>query len=168
MAENNEYHIYIHTDEASDKIKAMAGTDSGSTNSKTADTTSAESTLYKAMSGVVSYATVASLADNLVSYQISQVSLETGATEYEQRLATKYSIAKQIGGAGVALIGGALTGGPVGLAVAAIGVAAAGISKLIHIEQKKETLAKQQALEDISINMNRIRAGVGGRRNANQ
>ena len=168
MAENNEYHIYVHMDEASDNVKAMAGADSGNTDSKTADTTSAESTLYKAMSGVVSYATVSSLADNLISYKISQVSLETGATEYEQRLEAKYSIAKQIGGAGIALFSGAAIGGAVGFVFAAMGLAVSGINKIMNIEQKKQALAKEQALEDISINMNRVRAGVSGRRSANQ
>lgn len=157
--DNNEFHIYIHTDGASDSKSTVAGANN------TESDVFFETGLEKAAAGIVSFATTASLADNLISYAISQVSLETGATEYEERLAASYSIAKSIGGAGVALIGGALTGN---LAAAAVGVAFSGLSKIISIEQKRQTLATNQALEDISINMARVRAGVGGRRNANQ
>ncbi len=109
-----------------------------------------------------------SLANNLVSYEISQVSLETGATEYEQRLETVHSIVQSVGGAGVALVSGAIEGGPVGFAAALAGVAFAGINKIIGIEQRRQTLAASQALEDVSIGMARVRAGIGGRRGNNQ
>ncbi len=131
-------------------------------------TTSASETLGKAALSTVSFASAMSLANNLVSYEISQVSLETGATEYEQRLETVHSIVQSVGGAGVALVSGAIEGGPVGFAAALVDVAVSGINKAINIWQRGKTLAAQQALEDVSINMALARAGTGGRRGSNQ
>ncbi len=116
---------------------------------------------------LVSFSIIQSTADNIISHKISQISLETGATEYEQRLATVHSIASQVVGAGASLVSGAASG-PAGLALAAIGVVFSGINKLISIKQKSETLQKQQWLEEITIGMQNARAGTTGRRGKNQ
>ena len=73
----------------------------------------------------------------------------------------------QIVGAGAALAMGAAAG-PVGFTMVVIGVAVNGINKLISIRQKEETLRKQQSLENVSIEIQSIRAGTAGRRGANQ
>ncbi len=116
---------------------------------------------------LVSFAVIKSTADSLISNKINQVSLDSGATEYEQRLATVHSVASQVVGAGAALATGAAAG-PVGFTMAAIGVVSSGISKLVNIKLREETLQKQQWIEDISIGMQTIRAGTTGRRGANQ
>ena len=147
---------------------AMAETQAGSVGGgSSGDNISAEIAV-KAAQRLVSFAAVKSTADNLISYRISQVSLETGASEYEQRASAIHSIVSQTVGAGAALVIGGVTGGPAGLAMAAIGIAANGISKAINIFQKAETLRTQQGLENVSIEMQTIRAGTNGRRGANQ
>lgn len=122
----------------------------------------------RAAKRLVSFAAVASTADKIISFEISQVSLRTGANEYEQRLNVKYSIGRQIMGAGAALAGAAMVGGPAGVAVAAIGIAANGINKLVGIAQNQERLNEQRSLENVSIGMQIVRAGTSGRRSSNQ
>ena len=165
MAENNSYHIYLHLDELADS-GAMAGT-TGSTGAEEPAKDPSDASAGRVASAakkLVSFAAVASTADKLISYEISQVSLRTGATEYEQRMNAAYSLGKQVLGAGAALAGGAVLGGPAGFAVALIGVVSSGINKMINYEQNRETLRTQQNLENISIGMQNIRAGTTGRR----
>ncbi len=169
MAKNNEYHIYVHIDGVEDSDKsAMAKTASGSTGGSSAEKSEASDFAVKAAKRIVSYATIKSTADNIISHNISQVSLETGATEYEQKLSYAHSIASQVVGVGAALVMGGMSGGPAGFALAAVGIAVSGINKIINIEQRRETLRTERNLENISIGMQNVRAGTAGRRNANQ
>ena len=166
MAENNEYHIYLHLDELADgSASAVANTGAKSTgdNGESASGGSMGKVVNKVKS-LVSFAAIKSTADQIINYNISQVSLRTGATEYEQRLSTVYNAVSQTVGAGAALIMGGITAGPAGLAVAAIGVAVSGVQKVVSIAKKAENLRLQESLEDISIGMARTRAGVSGRR----
>lgn len=119
----------------------------------------------KATFGIVSYSTAMSFADQIVSYNISRVSLDTGAVEDEQRQSEIYGVVKDIGGAGLAVLGGALAGGPLG-AIAAL--ALSGAHKAISIAQKQSTLDAERDLENITIEMSRRRAGVNGSRGVNQ
>lgn len=168
MASDNTYHIYLHLDELSENSGAMAGTGTGSTGIDKPSSNSSSDRVVKAAKNLVSFAAVKSTADNLISYNISQVSLLTGANEYEQRLATVHSAVSQTVGAGAALIGGAIAGGPAGLAVAAIALAASTVNKVISIQQKEQTLRNQQSLENVSIGMTMVRAGTANRRGGNQ
>lgn len=166
MAENNEYHIYLRLDELADgSASAVANTGAKSTgdNGESASGGSMGAVANKVKS-LVSFAAVKSTADQIANYKIGQVSLRTGATEYEQRLSTVYNAVSQTVGAGAALIMGGITAGPAGLAVAAIGVAVSGVQKVVSIAKKAENLRLQESLEDISIGMARTRAGVSGRR----
>lgn len=124
--------------------------------------------IKKATFGLVSYATVHSFADQIVSYNISQVSLETGASEYEQRLNTVYEIGNSVLGAGVSLLGGAVFGGPAGFALALTGVVLNGARKIVNIVQNNQTLQAQSDFENISIGLSRRRAGFTGSRSINQ
>lgn len=164
----NPYFIKIELPSDTNQ-SAMAKTETGSMGGNNAvEDFEVPATAKRVAKSLVSFAVIKSTADNLISHKISQISLETGATEYEQRLATVHSIASQAVGAGAALAFGAAAGGAAGLAIAAIGVVYSGISKLINIKQKSETLQKQQWLEDISIGMQNVRAGTTGRRGTNQ
>lgn len=169
MAEANEYHIYLHLGELTES-SAMAGTTGsvGSDNSAVNAGDASAAKVANAAKKLVSFAAVASTADKIISYNISQVSLRTGATEYEQRLNAAYSVGKDVVGAGMALVTGAAFGGPAGFAVALIGVVASGINKIINLEQNRQTLRTQQSLENISIGMENMRAGVAGRRTREQ
>lgn len=167
MAESNGYHIYVHFDGA-DKKSTVAGMGTGSTGTDSASGSGGSEKLVNAAKNMVSFAAVKSTADKLINYEISQVALETGANEYEQRLSYSYNVASQVVGAGASLALGAAMGGPVGFALAAIGVVTSGVQKLIGIAQKQRQLNTEQSLENISIGMATVRAGVTGRRSANQ
>ena len=165
---NNEYRIVFD----------LKNLDSDSAVAKTATKTTVEEddggmggiigaakAVKKATFGLVSYGTAMSFADQIVSYNISRVSLDTGALEDEQRQQEIYGVVKDIGGAGVAIVGGALVGGPIG---AIAGLALSGIHKAISIAQKQSTLDAERDIENISIEMSRRRAGVNGSRGVNQ
>lgn len=151
---------------------AMAGSGNASTGGNSGNDSGGTSPgmekIFNKAKQMVSFAAVKSTADQIINYQISTISLQTGATEYEQRMSTVYSIASQTVGAGAALVMGGLAAGPAGVVVAAMGIAASGISKLIGIEQKRNTLRLQESVENVSISMQNVRAGVAGRRGSNQ
>lgn len=161
------YHIYIHTDELQGEGSAMAGTGSASTggNSSGSDGVGKIANKLKTM---VSFSAAKSTADQLISYQISTISLRTGATEYEQRASARFSAVSQAVGAGMALIAGGVTAGPAGVVVAALGIVANGIQKVIGIAQRENTLRLQESVENVSIGMQNVRAGTVGRRGNNQ
>lgn len=169
MAENNEYHIYLHLDEIEEGTGAVADMGAKSTGNKTGSTSSDPALkITKKLKSLVSFAAVKSTADQIANYKISQVALRTGANEYEQRLGYVYNAVSQTVGAGAALVLGGVTAGPAGLAVAAIGVAVSGVQKVVSIAQKAENLRLQESLENISIGMEKTRAGVSGRRSKDQ
>ncbi len=164
----NPYHIIIELPSDMNE-SAMAGTGTGSTEAESASEWNASANrVAGAVKRMVSFAAVKSTADNIVNREISQVSLKTGATEYEQRLIAGYNAASQVVGAGAALVTGFAAGGPAGAAVVAIGLVASGIQKAISIAYKSEELRNKESLENISIGMQVVRAGVSGRRSQNQ
>ena len=169
MAENNEYHIYLHLDGLDGQKSAVAGSGTGSTGENSAGGSSDPmDAVTRKLSKMVSFAAVKSTADRLINYEISQVALETGAEQYEQRLDYVYNIASQTAGAGASLALGAATGGPAGAILAAIGIVTNGIQKVVGIAQKQRQLDTQQSLENVSIGTQTVRAGVTGRRATNQ
>ena len=138
--------------------------DDGSTQKQTTEekwTQGAERTMKK----MISYATGRALASNIISYEISQVSLRTGAKEYEQKLRFGY----EIGGKGLnvlqATYAGAKLGGGFG---AIVGLLGSTVYTAVGYLQSSNTLRTQQNLEDISINFANLRAGVSGRRGSRQ
>ena len=153
-----------------DKKSAVASTGNGSTGTDAADTTSDNSMgkVTNKLKKMVSFAAVKSTADKIANNRINKIALSTGAREYEQRLSFAYNTASQAIGAGAALVGGAVMGGPAGLAVAAITVATSAINKLMEIKQKEETLRLHENLENVSIGMASVRAGTAGRRSKDQ
>ena len=114
---------------------------------------------------MVSFAAVRTFADRLISYEISQVSLRTGAREYEQKLQFGYDLLNKGLNVGMATAAGFAAGGVVGAGVALIGST---IYSLIGYAQNANTIATNKSLEDISIGMASERAGVSGRRGATQ
>lgn len=166
----NPYFIKIELPHE-EKKSAVAGAGTGSTGTDNISESSKSSSMdavTNKLKKMVSFAAIKSTADKIVNYNISQVSLRTGASEYEQRMSFTYNTASQVVGAGAALEIGAATGGPAGLAVAAIGLAVSGVHKLMDIAQKEEALRLQESLENVSISMARVRAGTSGRRSKDQ
>lgn len=163
MAE--EMHLYVHLGELSNDSAMAGGSGGRSKAAQSEDGGGSAKNIQRAAKSLVSYGTVSATANKLISYQISQVSLQTGAAEYEQRLQTRYSVAKQVVDTGVSLGIGIATGTwPLVLA----GILVSGVSKAIDISQKQNTLRTEKNLEDITISMQRVRAGTTGSRGGNQ
>lgn len=157
------YHIYIHLGELTGE-SSVAGEQGGGETKERETSSKADKTAqsaYRAVKRMVSYASVRSVADKLLSYQIEQVELKTGAVEYEQRLSSSYNIGKQVLDAGVSLGVGIATGT---WPLVVIGMVTQGINKLIEIGQTYQRLAREESLEGVSIRMQTVRAGATGRR----
>lgn len=134
---------------------------SGQKKTTSSNTPKQTSKAEKTMMGIVSYSTISHFVDNLVTYDISQVELTTGAKEYEQKLQFHYGVAKK----GLGIIVAGITGGLTGAGIAALGTA---IYSAISYGQSMMAIERKQHLEDISIGMASIRAGISGRRSPNQ
>lgn len=160
MPNTNEYHLYIHGSGGGNKKDPVAG---GKT--KMTEAEKKEAKFEKAVVGLVSYGTLKGTADKLINFQISQVNLTTGASEYQQRLQTVYDGVSS----GADLIHSTILAGKLGgLPLAALNLAIQGTTALLNVAQKSIELSNQKNLEDISINMSAIRAGTRGRRGDNQ
>lgn len=105
------------------------------------------------------------IADSVISYEISSVSLRTGASEYQQKVQFAYSEGMQAASSVGAIAMGAIMGGPAGAAIAAAGVGLSYVMKFIGWAQNENTIQIEQNREDVSIVMQNIRAGALGRRN---
>mgnify|MGYP006911019625 FL=1 len=114
---------------------------------------------------MVSYSAISSTADNLITYEINQVELRTGAREMEQRMQTVYNFGKKALNTTVALGIGLATGN---FPLVAIGAVTSVFNSAISIAQKQRTIYTQQTVENVSINMQNERAGVQGRRETRQ
>lgn len=163
MAENNTYHLYVHF--GSGDKKSAVSTANRSTNEQDAEDGKTAAGAERALRGMVSYASVRAFANNLISYEISQVELRTGAREYEQKLRFGYDMFNKGLNIGTATFMGAATGGVIGAAVGFIGST---MYTALGYLQSSNTLRTQQNLEDISINLANLRAGVSGRRGSRQ
>ncbi len=165
MPNTDGFHIYIHLDDFSDDT-AMAG-DTSNQNKKSAEQND-PALIQKVAKRIVGYAAIKSTADQIITGELRQVSLTTGASEYEKRQQIKYSVGSQIVDAGVGLGIAASVGGLPGFVLALTGLAVSAIHKGISYAQDRRALAKQENLEDVSIDLMNIRAGVTERRNRNQ
>lgn len=164
MAEDRSYTIYINLSQLPQGRGAMAEQESSAVGGQFGNK-STEADALNAAKNVVSFATVAATADRIVSTTISEVSMKTGANEFEQRLDMAYSAGKSIIGAGAALAIGAATGT---LPIVALGMVMSSVNKALSISQRATQLNVAKSLEDISIDMQNIRAGTSGRRGNNQ
>lgn len=162
--------IVLPSDEGTKTPIATSSTDAGSASSSSSSGSSSDGALTAQMAVGAAKKIVAAtgfkqIADSVISYDISKISLRTGATEYQQKVQFAYNegmnAASSIGAIGM----GALIGGPAGAAVAAAGVGISYIMKIIGWAQNANTIQIQENQEDISIQMQMIRAGSMGRRN---
>ena len=163
MANKNEYIIRIKADGSSGSGNSPVTDPSGSnatdegSSEKSYWTKSAESAKTAAQK-IVSVGTAAAVADKLISYEISSVSLRTGATEYEQKLSYAYSTIKSTA---LPLVMGAVTGGLPGALIGGLfSLAMQGITWA----QNAQTISYNKQLENISMGMASMRAGVTGSR----
>lgn len=156
----NEMHLYIHLDELSNDSAMAKG---GSNKSSKAENSASD--MERAVKKLVSYSTLKSVATRMISIPLSQVELQTGETEYAQRLKAGFNIAQQIWNAGETVVIGAKMGGTFG---AIAGLTISGLQTVFGIVQRYDTLSLQKSLEDVSIGMQSVRAGTAGSRGNKQ
>lgn len=163
MADNNTYVIYISLPEDDSKSKVVSNQSGSQKSSENSNNGKLEKGLNMAK-GLVSYKAVSAFVNNLISHEISMVSLRTGAVEYEEKLRFAHQTVNKLVGIGVATAIGA-TGGPIGALVGFIGST---MYTAIGYAQNMDRLRAQESLENISIGMAATRAGISGRRGVNQ
>ena len=108
------------------------------------------------------YHTVKSFVDNEIAYQTSTVTLRTGSNRMQEEAQLRYKIYQKAGGVIESFGMGLLIGGLPG---AALGLLTSGAREVISISQRQNTLNLERALEDTSIQMASIRAGINNSRN---
>lgn len=154
--------------EADKKTPVAASSDSGgsaSSENGSGDAALTAKDVVHAAKKVMAYTGIKQIADSVISYELSTVSLQTGATEYQQKLQFAYSEGRQLASSVGALAMGGIMGGAAGFAVAAVGVGISYMMKFIGWAQNANTIQIKENREDISIQMETIRAGSLGRRN---
>lgn len=119
----------------------------------------------KALRGVLSvYKPIKSTANQVISYEVSQVELRTGSREQHQKASFAYSIGSQLWNTAETVALGAAFGG---LGGAAVGLALSAASTVISISQAQNTINTQRQLEDVSRNLSAQRVTVSGGRYMN-
>ena len=99
---------------------------------------------------------VAPFVDQVVSHEISTVSLKTGASEQQDRLSFVYSVGKQVGSAALKIATGAVIGGLPG---ALFGLAMSVAHTAISYGQKGADIQMQHDLENVGLRYLNTRAG---------
>lgn len=149
-------------------VKAVTGSNE-SIGGEVSNPSQGEAYAMKMAKRLVSVGAIVHTADQVVSHQISMISLQTGAQEYGQRVQYIY----QKGGGFVksvamGAVAGGTAAGPLGaLAGAAIAAVANIGSGLMNYFFKQDQIATQKELEDTSRRMRMMRATVSGRRYSN-
>ena len=117
---------------------------------------------------LMAYMGIKQIADSYISFEVSNVNLKTGASEFQQRLQFVYNEGSQAASSVGAVAMGFIMGGPAGAGIAAAGVGLSYLMKFIGWQQNSVRLDLEQNLENVSIGMANIRAGTAGRRSPNQ
>lgn len=161
----NPYFIKIELPSATKKSAVANGVDGSLGGGDEAQESPSADKALKAAKKLVSFATVKSTANTIISNSISQVSLETGAQEYEQRASAIHGAANQVINT-VASVGIGITTGNLPLAL--VGIVMSGITTVLNYSNRVKQLQLKEDLEDISIGMATVRAGISGRRSKDQ
>lgn len=148
-------------------VKAVSGSNE-SMGGEVSSPSKGEAYAMKMAKRLVSVGAIVHTADQVVSHQVSMISLETGAREYGQRAAYVY----QKGGGFVKSVAmGAIAGSAVGPWGAFAGAAVAAVTSfggsLLNYLFKQDQIAAEKDLEDTSRRMRMMRATVSGRRYSN-
>ncbi len=159
------YKIYLMAENLQDAKSPIAGDNKSSDTEKGKESGAKGGGSLKAIGSIVSYSTLKSFATQIVSHQVSTVELRTGSREQQERANFTYQLAQK----GLGIIEGAVGGFMVGnLPGAIIGFLLSATHTAIGYAQKENTLNMQRDLENVSIGMNYLRAGVNGSRRGQQ
>ena len=163
-----EYIIRIINDtEQESPVQAVTGSNE-SVGGEVSDSSKGESYAMKMAKQLVSVGAIVHTVDQVVSHQLSMISLETGSQEYGQRASYVY---QKAGGFVKSVAAGALVGSAAGPWGALAGAAIAAVSNigsnLMNYFFKQDEISAQKDLEDTSRRMRMTRAAVSGRRYSN-
>lgn len=163
-----EYVIRIINDTGEETpVKAVTGSNE-SIGGEVSNPSQGEAYAMKMAKRLVSVGAIVHTADQIVSHQVSMISLETGAQEYGQRVQYIY---QKAGGFVKSVAMGALAGSAAGPLGALAGAAVAAVtnigSNIMNYFFKQDQIATQRELEDTSRRMRMMRATVSGRRYSN-
>lgn len=167
MAENNEYKITIENKTkktaksvgGAGGINAQKSADGGENLGTTSTGTSADST-DKAQNALLRLFSVSSGVNNTmraIAFDVSQVTVETGSREAQQRANALYSGASAL----VHVGGAAAAGGP---AFAGVAILQMLISKATSIIFQMNAIENQSRLQDITRDLSAQRSTVSGSR----
>ena len=154
MARGN-YEIVVRF-KSDGKISPIAG--SGTTPTDTGGGTGGVSDARKAIGkGLISYRSyVKPFVNQLVSQQISTVSLRTGAQELQDRLSFGYQMVQSGVNMVESIAIGAMMGGAAG---AVVGAVTSVVTTAISYANKQQTINLQRDVENASLNNMAVRAG---------
>ncbi len=158
MAYETEYVITLKNQTSSKTKTAVAGAETTKQTSKT-------ETSQEAIKGVVVYGLTKKLANQAISFSISQVTVTQGTAEYQQKLQFAYGVAQTAFSITEQVAIGFVAGGAVGAAVGAVvGVA----SKGIDIAYNQMAINNKENLENITISQYNLRAGYNNSRSGTE
>ena len=141
------------------KNKAVAGqTDGGSSPQQAAQSGGGKESL---LAGLVAWQKVKPWVNRVASHNVNMVELRTGSRDLQQRYSFAYQIATDTANLAESVLMGFAVGNVAGAVVGGL-MSVAG--KIINIVQRQDEINTKQSIENVSVQMNYIRAGAGGRR----
>ena len=156
------YEIIIKNETDTQQSSAVAGESAGESSQGVVNKGKKLTEGQKKAAGfLVAYNALKPWISQTVSHQINTVELRTGRKEYAERTQFTYNIVNDVVGIGESALAGYAVGNLPGAVIGAI----VGLGHtLLGYAQKQETINIQNSLENIVLQQNRIRAGVGGSR----
>ena len=160
---------------AGNKVGGAGGINAGSSGGNVSPSTksgkskgTATDYLAKQIAGMFTVAKAVSVADTIVSHNLSLIEVRTGSRELQERTTYKYNTAKSFA---MGAVGGAMAGsvaGPVGMAVGAVvGLISSGISFVTNRAMQEHTIAENKKVEDMQKLTTTQRVTVSGSRYMN-
>lgn len=111
--------------------------------------------------GLVAYRTLKSFGTQILTHEVSLVSLRSGSNEMQERAQFVYEVGNQ----GIGILESTATAAAVGGWVgAAVGFILSTAHTLVGFSQKQDTINVQRTVEGQSLQLNYIRAGTRGSR----
>ncbi len=164
-----EYVIRIVNDTSDENpVKAVTGDEKSAGGETEEGSTAGEKLAQSLVKRVISVGAIVNTADQIISHQLSTISLQTGAQEYGQRASYIY---QKAGGFVKSVAMGATMGSVAGIGGSIAGAAVAAVlnvgSNVVSYLFKQDIIQKEKELEDISRRMRMMRATVSGRRYSN-
>ena len=162
---DNEYVIILKNDTSSGTASSPVAGDNTRNDSAVAKSSSSKKKDGNALTAsLVAWQKVKPFVNTVVSHEINMVQVETGATEYTQKLQFAQEVANSAIGTVESMLMGLAVGG--GLPGALVGLATDLIAKSVTMAIKQNEINRLYFSEQNSINLNVIRSGTFGSRGA--